>query len=761
MSMTSEKHLSPRVARFLFRFNTTVIAVFLFLALCLLPFSLRVPSPLDHALQKLLSRWVYEPEGSLSTAVVTVPEEEARLWVTDAYSADALRAMLGNVLHLPRVRIVLLFERPLAGRLNSLDKLIDDSAEVPTEFAQVTQKKRYLTQLLAEPRVYQSTAGPLASVERAAEAFGQDYFSRCLFSPRQQPVWMPERCAGAYRLDAAAAANGWLRNLLMDSGVDDLPSQWFVLAPSEVVGPLGRIPRYTLEEAVASNAFPDVLLVGPESQASHLERTAAVIEGLRSRELFVLPNWYEPALRVLLVVLAAYAFLLHFRVPQRRWRGVLLLLIALLICVIPIVLGLWRRYWLPPTPALLALSLLLPLCWLQRHLRLTRQYEQHLLTQAIQLAGMRLEEASEQPAALALYRHLPNRKHALASLLRGSDPRQHLRLDLGHARNQLELAASLVGDSRELRHQIHMLHSLEKNRAREQPLEHDPSRPQSLGRYQLQRELGRGAVGVVYLGYDPAITRQLAIKTFDARQLPSGEVDGLKLRFLRESKAAGSLSHPHIVAVYDVGEEHGIAYIAMDYVEGVALSEHTREGDLLSPARVYRIVHDAALALHYAHQNGIVHRDIKPGNLMYQAEPYTLKVTDFGVARLLDHSATTTGEILGSPLYMAPEQLRGHKVEAAADIFSLGVTFYQLLSGRPPFTADNLPALSYEIIHSKHCSVRALRKDLPASSARIVNRCLQKKPDNRYASAADLAADIRKALRRDFPQEARAAALLE
>jgi len=224
--------------------------------------------------------------------------------------------------------------------------------------------------------------------------------------------------------------------------------------------------------------------------------------------------------------------------------------------------------------------------------------------------------------------------------------------------------------------------------------------PKTLGRYQIEREIGRGSVGVVYLGFDPAISRAVAIKTMDARQFSEGQHESLQARFFREAEAAGRLNHPNIVSVFDVGEQGDLAFIAMDYVEGVALSDHARV------------------------------------------------------------NTTSTGEILGSPLYMAPEQLRGSKVGPSADVFSLGVTFYQLLSGELPFKADNLASLTYEIIHTKHKGVRSVRKDLPASATRIINQCLQKQADDRYESAQELAGVLRKALRRDFPTEAKRWGLL-
>jgi serine/threonine-protein kinase len=272
----------------------------------------------------------------------------------------------------------------------------------------------------------------------------------------------------------------------------------------------------------------------------------------------------------------------------------------------------------------------------------------------------------------------------------------------------------------------------------------------TLGRYQIVKELGRGAMGVVYLGEDPKIARKVAIKTLPYQQFAPEQLQELRERFFREAKAAGRLNHPNIVTVYDVGEEKDLAFIAMDYVEGTALDAHCRQDRLLPVETVYSIVLQVAEALSYAHQVKIVHRDIKPSNLLFNADTNQVKVSDFGIARMSDESKTKTGQVMGSPVYMAPEQLKGAKVSGAADIFSLGATLYQLLTGSTPFQADSLPELTIKIMSKKHKSVRDLRSDLPASAVRLTNRALHKDPSKRFANAEEMASQIRKALANDF-----------
>ncbi|WP_024459877.1 serine/threonine-protein kinase [Marinimicrobium sp. LS-A18] len=274
--------------------------------------------------------------------------------------------------------------------------------------------------------------------------------------------------------------------------------------------------------------------------------------------------------------------------------------------------------------------------------------------------------------------------------------------------------------------------------------------PQQLGRYQIERELGRGAMGIVYLGRDPHIAREVAIKTLNVAPFDADERESLKKRFFREAEAAGRLRHPNIVTVYDVGQEHELAFIAMDYVRGEPLSERTAQSRQLPLAKVYELMATVAEALAYAHEQQVVHRDIKPGNILYDPDENRVVVTDFGIARVANSARTQTGEIMGSPLYMSPEQLKGARVGPASDIFSLGVTLYQLLTGALPFRGDTIAELSYQIVQSRHRPLREVRKELPRSATRIVNKALQKEPEKRYANAAEMAKALRSALEKEF-----------
>jgi eukaryotic-like serine/threonine-protein kinase len=266
---------------------------------------------------------------------------------------------------------------------------------------------------------------------------------------------------------------------------------------------------------------------------------------------------------------------------------------------------------------------------------------------------------------------------------------------------------------------------------------------QRLGRYQLEREIGRGAMGIVYLGRDTAINRMVAIKAIPlASEFSDDELVEARSRFFREAETAGRLNHQNIVTIYDVGEERGLAYIAMEYLKGRHLSDYAKSDNLMEPRKVLEIIGRTAEALGFAHKQQVVHRDIKPANLMYDPATDILKITDFGIARLSDSGSTRTGIILGTPSFMSPEQLEGRTVTGRSDLFSLGVSLFQLLTGQLPFTADSMTGLMQQIAEAPHPPLRAYRPDLPVCVQSIIDRALAKNPDERYDSGAQMAAAL-------------------
>jgi serine/threonine protein kinase len=268
-----------------------------------------------------------------------------------------------------------------------------------------------------------------------------------------------------------------------------------------------------------------------------------------------------------------------------------------------------------------------------------------------------------------------------------------------------------------------------------------------LGRYQVEKELGKGAMGVVYLGKDPKIGRVVAIKTMALSQEFAGdELIDARERFFREAETAGRLQHQNIVTIFDAGEEHDLAYIAMEFLKGRDLADHCKGDNLLPIPAVLSIVARVAEALAYAHKQNVVHRDIKPANIMYELASDTVKVTDFGIARITDSSKTKTGLVLGTPSFMSPEQLAGKKVDGRSDLYSLGVMLFQMLAGVLPFRGDSMAELMFKIANEEAPDIRVIRPELPAAIADIVALSLSKRPETRYQDGNLFAADLRSAL---------------
>ena len=268
-----------------------------------------------------------------------------------------------------------------------------------------------------------------------------------------------------------------------------------------------------------------------------------------------------------------------------------------------------------------------------------------------------------------------------------------------------------------------------------------------LGRYQVDKELGKGAMGVVYLGKDPKIGRVVAIKTMALSQEFSGdELIDARERFFREAETAGRLQHQNIVTIFDAGEEHDLAYIAMEFLKGRDLVDHCKSDNLLPVSAVLSIVARVAEALAYAHRQNVVHRDIKPANIMYDLASDTVKVTDFGIARITDSSKTKTGLVLGTPSFMSPEQLAGKKVDGRSDLYSLGVMLFQMLAGVLPFRGDSMAELMFKIANEEAPDIRIIRPELPAILADVVALALSKRPETRYQDGHLFATDLRSAL---------------
>jgi serine/threonine protein kinase len=269
---------------------------------------------------------------------------------------------------------------------------------------------------------------------------------------------------------------------------------------------------------------------------------------------------------------------------------------------------------------------------------------------------------------------------------------------------------------------------------------------QKIGRYEIIEEKGRGAMGAVYIARDPAMDRIVALKTIHSLALSGPQAEEFRERFYREARAAGGLSHPGIVTIFDVGDQDGVPYLVMEFIEGRTLAETAKNGQRFTFEKVCEIGQQIAEALAYAHKHGVIHRDIKPANILLTSqEKYGVerpKITDFGVAKLGAAQLTSTGQILGSPAFMPPEQFTGAPIDGRSDLFSLGVILYWMATGEYAFPGESITAVSYKVVNTEPIAPRKLNPAVPSAFDQIILKCLAKAPSDRYASGDELAHDL-------------------
>jgi serine/threonine-protein kinase len=260
------------------------------------------------------------------------------------------------------------------------------------------------------------------------------------------------------------------------------------------------------------------------------------------------------------------------------------------------------------------------------------------------------------------------------------------------------------------------------------------------------KELGRGAMGTVYLGKDPKINRQVAIKTvrFDD-DVDEATMKAAKERFFREAESAGNLNHPNIIKIFDAGEDNEVSYIAMELLEGEDLKKYTEKANLLPIKTTVDYVIKVVNGLDFAHQQGVIHRDIKPANIMLLKDG-TLRITDFGIARITASSKTQTGTVMGTPSYMSPEQLSGKKIDGKSDLFSSGVMLYELLTGSKPFAGESIAELLFKISNEKHPNPKEKNPAIPDRLVAVIDKLLEKDPEKRYQRGAEVAKDLAECL---------------
>lgn len=267
--------------------------------------------------------------------------------------------------------------------------------------------------------------------------------------------------------------------------------------------------------------------------------------------------------------------------------------------------------------------------------------------------------------------------------------------------------------------------------------------PEQLGKYLLQEEIGRGTCGVVYKAYDPFVARDVAIKlALSKTALDPTESIQQNREFFAEAHAAGMLHHPHIVSVFDAGVEDNLSYIVMEYIQGCTLAEWVRDKPQMSTNQVIDVIFKCAKALDYSHKRGVLHRDIKPGNIMLSDDGGTAKIMDYSIAEMLQGDTLKPETVVGSPAFMAPEQVRRQHMRASADLYSLGAVMYYLLCSEPPFVAQDIRRLLDMVKNLPSPSPRHKRPDLPDEVCTVVERLLNKNPAERFQSGQDLAAEL-------------------
>lgn len=483
--------------------------------------------------------------------------------------------------------------------------------------------------------------------------------------------------------------------------------------------------------------------------------TAHQINNMLHSDMYTVPEWALLAQLVVLIIVALY---LSIVLPKfRLWNGLVTSLLLLFIMInvqlgVMVISGMWLPLMLP-TAALLTGVLTIAV---KRKLGEAHQRtEEHLFESNLTL-GQHLQAQGQLDQAFEKYRKCPINDTLLDRLYNlGLDYERRRQFSkavmvfehIGRKHSSFRDVKKRIKKNGELQNMVVLQKSGKSTTPGSLIMTDNGVQKPMLGRYQIEKEIGRGAMGLVYLGKDPKIGRTVAIKTMAlAQEFDAEDLKEIKERFLREAETAGRLNHQNIVTIYDVGEEQDLAYIAMDFLKGKDLSHHRKLHRLLPIDAVLNIGIQVASALDFAHKHEVVHRDIKPANIIYDESDGSVKVTDFGVACLTNSSKTKTGTMLGSPSYMSPEQAEGKKVDGGSDLFSLGTMLYQLSTGKLPFVSDTLSGLIFQICSKKQIDAVKLRKTVPPCLSRVINKAMQKKRGERYTTGAQMAKALRSCL---------------
>ena len=492
------------------------------------------------------------------------------------------------------------------------------------------------------------------------------------------------------------------------------------------------------------NAF--VTPVHPAMPAVALE--AQVVSALLQEQFFVVPAWARVAELGVLLLVAAYLVVLLPRLGARAALWLSGAGVAVLIAghfVLMTTAGVWLQLMAPA-----ALVVIGHVALASKRFILTERARRDAdanSAESDRMLALAYQGQGQLDLAWDKFRRLPRSQEVIENLY-------SLGLDFERKR-QFNKAEAVFRRVQEFEPEFRDIETrLAHSRQLAQTVVIGGAEKPKFGRFVVEKELGKGAMGVVYLGKDPKIGREVAIKTLAvAQEFQPEELSEVRERFFREAQTAGRLSHPNIVTIYDAGEEHDYCYIAMELLRGESLARYTKAGQLLALEKTVSIIARAADALGYAHREGVVHRDVKPANLMYDASSDTLKVTDFGIARLTAASKTKSGMVLGTPSYMSPEQLAGMRIDGRSDLFSLAVTLYQMLAGRLPFDGDSMAQLMYRIANEQPADIGSFAK-LPAALAAFVERALAKNPEERFQTGEHFGGELCAALGAPSPRRA-------
>jgi eukaryotic-like serine/threonine-protein kinase len=486
-----------------------------------------------------------------------------------------------------------------------------------------------------------------------------------------------------------------------------------------------------------------------------VELLAHTVSSLLQGHFFVVPTWGWIVERLVFLLIAAYLIALLPRLSAGFGAGISAGIVVVLLTTHFVLMtgqGMWLQLMLPLTLLVVGHVLLVT----KRFMMTERGKEVSDAQSAAnaRMLGLAFQGQGQLDMAFDYFRKVPlddtvmdnlynlaldferkrqfNKAEAVFNYMAGYNPKfRDLEAKLSRAKHMSETV--ILGGAT-----THPGGTLALGGGTEKPM---------LGRYQVEKELGKGAMGVVYLGKDPKIGRVVAIKTMAlSQEFEADELAEVKERFFREAETAGRLSHPNIVTIFDAGEEHDLCYIAMELLKGKDLIPYTKTGSTLPLDKVVSIAARVADALGYAHRHNVVHRDVKPANVMYELENDVVKVTDFGIARITDSSKTKTGMVLGTPSYMSPEQLQGKKIDGRSDLFSLAVSLYQLACGELPFKGESMAQLMYKIANEDAPDILKYSSTLPPAFVAFLDKAMAKEADQRYQTGEEFASELRAVL---------------